>query len=77
MEKDVVIHLNKIEFPSPTEDLCQIRIKLAKWFRRRRFLNDLPLEEGEAVPLNNYPLPQNALYQVWLKLARGSGEENL
>jgi hypothetical protein len=59
---------------------------LAQWFWRR-FLNDptllqfcnyLPFEEDMALCLNNLesPLPKDDLYQVWLKLAGGSGEED-
>ena len=31
--------LNKFESHSPKDALCQVWLKLAKWFRRRRFLN--------------------------------------
>jgi hypothetical protein len=34
------LHLNKLESPSFKDDLCQIWLKLAQWFWRRRFLND-------------------------------------
>ena len=39
LEKGVALHLNKLEFPSPKDALCQVWLKLAQWFRRRRFLN--------------------------------------
>ena len=29
---------NKTEFPSPKNALCQVWLKLSKWFWRRRFL---------------------------------------
>ena len=57
------------------------RLKLAQWFWRR-FLNffnvfslfciDLPLEKGEDLYLDKleFPLPKDALCQVWLKLAQ-------
>ena len=38
--------LNKLEFPVPKNVLCQVCLKLAEWFWRRRFLNlvnDFPL----------------------------------
>ena len=43
------------------------------------FRNYLPLEKGVALHLDKTesPLPKDALCQVWLKLAHGSGEENL
>ena len=38
-ENLLVLHLNKLESPSPKDALCQVWLKLAKWFWRRRFLN--------------------------------------
>ena len=32
-----VLHLNKLESPLPKDALCQVGLKLAQWFRRRRF----------------------------------------
>ena len=61
--------------------LCQVWIKLAQWFWRRRLLNSvnifsifcyyLPLEKGMVLHLNKLEStsPKDALYQVWLKLA--------
>ena len=34
--KGVVLHLNKLEFPSPNDALCQVWLKLAQWFLRIR-----------------------------------------
>jgi hypothetical protein len=71
----------KLESPLPKDDLCQVWLKLAQWFWRRRFLNDptpffhfcdyLPFEEDLALYLNKleFPLPKDNLYQVWLNLA--------
>ena len=81
-EKLLVLHLNKLESPSPKDALCQIWLKLALWFWRRRFFNFinvfslfrnyLPLEKGGALHLNKLksPSPKDALCQVWLKLAQ-------
>ena len=33
------LHLNKLESHSPKEVLCQVWLKLAQWFWRRRFFN--------------------------------------
>ena len=75
------LHLNKLEFPSHKDALCQVWLKLAQWFWRRRFFNFvnvfslfsnyLPLEQVIALHLNKLesPLPKDALCQVWLKLA--------
>ena len=38
LEKDGALHLNKLESPSHKDALCQVWLKLAKWFWRRRFL---------------------------------------
>jgi hypothetical protein len=32
--------LNKLESPTPKDDLCHIWLKLDQWFWRRRFFND-------------------------------------
>ena len=79
-----MLHLNKLESPSPTakDALCQVWLKLAQWFWRRRLLNFvnvfslfrnyLPLEKGGALHLNKLESPsaKDALCQVWLKLAQ-------
>ena len=37
-ENSIVLHLNKLEFPLPKDAICQVWLKLAEWFWRRRFL---------------------------------------
>ena len=81
-ENLLVLHLSKVEFPSPKDALCQDWLKLAQWFCRRRFLNFinvfslfrnyLPLEKGGPLHLNKLesPSPKDALCQVWIKLAQ-------
>ena len=78
----MVLHLKKLESPSPKDALCQDCLKLAQLFWRRRFLNFvnvfllfhnyLPLEKGGALHLNKLesPSPKDTLCQVWLKLAQ-------
>ena len=39
LEKGGALHLNKLESPSPKDALCQVWLKLAQWFGRRRFFN--------------------------------------
>jgi hypothetical protein len=34
------LYFNKLESLLPKDDLCQVWLKLAQWFWRRRFLND-------------------------------------
>ena len=82
MKKDRALHLNKLESPSPKDALCQVWLKLAQWFWRRRFLNFvnvfslfrnyLPLEKDRSLYLNKleFPSPKDALSQVWLKLVQ-------
>ena len=37
LEKGVALYLNKLESPSPKDALCQVWLKLASWFLRRRW----------------------------------------
>jgi hypothetical protein len=74
--------LNKLEFPSPKNNVYQVWLNLASWFWRRRFLKIfnifllfcyyLPLEKGYPLPLNKLesPSPKDDLCQVWLKLVQ-------
>ena len=78
----MALHLNKLISPSHKDALCQVWLKLAQWFWRRRFLNFvnvfslfrnyLPLGKGGALHLNKLESPshKDALCQVWLKLAQ-------
>ena len=34
----VALYLNKIEYPSPKDALCQVWLNFIQWFLRRRFL---------------------------------------
>ena len=73
----MVLHLNKLESPSPKDGLCQVWLILTQWFWRRRFLNFiivflhlrncLHVENGMAL---ESPSPKDATCQVWLKLAQ-------
>ena len=36
-ENGLALHLNKLESPSPKDAWCQVWLKLAQWFLRRRF----------------------------------------
>ena len=78
--KGGVLHLNKLQSPSPKGALCQVWLKLFQWFFRRRFWNFVNvislfrnyhlLEKGGTFYLNKLesPSPNDALCQVWLKL---------
>jgi hypothetical protein len=81
LKKGIPRHLNKLESPPPKDYLCQVWLKLAQWFFRRRFLNDstpflhfcayLPLEEDMVLYLNKFESssPEDNLCQIWLNLA--------
>ena len=81
MEKCWALHLNKLESPLRKDALCQVWLKLAQGFLRKRFLkfinvfslfrNYLPLKKGMALHLNKLEStsPKDTLCQVWLKLA--------
>jgi hypothetical protein len=70
----------KLEFPSPKDNLYQVWLNMACWFWRRRFLKIfsvfllfryyLPLEKGYPLRLNKLesPPPKDDLCQVYLKL---------
>ena len=39
LEEGMALHLNKAEFPSTKDVLCQVWLKMAQWFWRRRFFD--------------------------------------
>ena len=51
LKKDWILLLNKLEFPLPKDALCQVLLKLAKWFWRIRFLNILNISPGKRTVL--------------------------
>ena len=67
LKKDGAIHLNNLESPSRKDALCQVWLKLAQWFWRRRFFNFvnvfslfsnyLPLEKGGTLHFNKLESP--------------------
>ena len=71
-----------IDSPSSKDTLFTVWLILTLWFRRSRFLNFvnvftllcnyLPMENVPALHLNKleFPLPKDALCQVWLKLGQ-------
>ena len=76
LEKGGSLHLNKLESPLPKDDVCQVWLKLAQRFLRRRLFksfqsnftifNYLPLGKGMTIHLNRLesPLLKDALRQV-------------
>ena len=80
LEKHITLHLDKLKFPSPRDVLCQVWLKRAHWFLRRRFSFKvnvvslfryyLPFENGWILQLNKLESspPTDAFCQVCLKL---------
>ena len=73
-------HLNKLKSSLPRDAFCQVWLKLAQWFWRRRFFkivnvfllfhNYLPLEKlGPFIKRTWVVSFNDDLWQVWLKLA--------
>ena len=81
--------LNKIKSHSPKDALCQVWLKLAQWFWRRRFLNFvnvfllfrnyLPLEKGWALLMNKLDSfhPRMLCAKFGWNWLSGSGEDFL
>ena len=84
----LVLHLKKLESPSPKDVSCQVWLKLAQWFWRRNFLNFvnvfsqfrnyLPLERaGPSIWTNLNPLhPRMLCAKFGWNWPSGSGEED-
>ena len=82
LKKGGAFHLNNLKSTSLKDALCQVWLKLAQWFWRRRFFNFvnvfslfrnyLPLKKGGTLLLNKLETssPKDVLCQVWLKLAQ-------
>ena len=81
------VNLNKLEYFSAKDALCQDWLKLARWFLRRflnfvnvfsLFLDSLPLEMGGAFHLNKIesPLAKDAYAAFAWNLPNGSGNES-
>lgn len=39
LERDMALHLHRLEPPAPRNVFCQVPMKSALWFQRKRFLN--------------------------------------
>jgi hypothetical protein len=81
LEEDLALYLNKLEFPSPKNNVYQVSLNLACWFWRRFlkifsvilfFCYYLPLERGNPLHLKKLesPLLKDDLCQIWLKLVQ-------
>ena len=82
LEKGGVLHLNlnppralclnKLESSSPQDAFCQVWLKLAQWYCRRRFLNFVNVFSlfSNYFPFKQDLSPMDALWQVWYKLGK-------
>ena len=88
LEKGGALHLNKVEYPSPKDAMCQIWLKLAQWFWRRRFFyfinvfslfrNYRNFEKGGDLHLNKLESPssKDVVCQFGWNWPSGSREED-
>ena len=78
----MVLHLKKINSPTPKDALCQVRLKLVEQFWRKKiykfrkcillFRNYLPFRMGVALHLSKFESssPKDDMCQVWSELAQ-------
>ena len=81
LEKGGTLHLKKLKSPLPKDALCQVWLKLAQWFWRRRFSNFvnvfslfrnyLPLEKDTVLHLNKLNSLHSTLFRNYLPLEKG------
>ena len=64
--KDVALDLNKLESPSPKDTLCQVWLKLAQWFWRRR----RKCENFTMTTDNGQIVIRKAHLSLWLRWAK-------
>ena len=68
LEKGVALDLNKVHSPSPKDDFCQVWLKLAPWFWRKRFFKFVNVFS----PFQNYlPLERIGAPFIWRNLNTG------
>ena len=83
LKKGVALYFKKLDFPSHKDAFCEVWLKLAMWYLRRRislnydnvfllFCNHIPLENCTVIYLNKLESlsPKNALCRFCLKLAQ-------
>ena len=78
-EKGKTIHFNKLESPAPKDALCQVWLKLAQWFWRRRWTCEkfttttLTTTTTTTTTDNGQILIRKAHLSLWLRWAKKSG----
>ena len=71
LEKIGALHLNKIESPLPKDALCQVWLKLANWFWKRRFFKfpQCIFTISQLSPLWKWWVP--SFEQTWIPFTQG------
>ena len=64
LEADAALHLNKFDSPSPKEAVANVWLKLAQWFRKRRFLNIFNV----ILQFPYHPPWKRAVFFIWINL---------
>ena len=70
LEKGMVLHLNKLESPSPKDASSQVWLKLAKWFWRRRKCEKFTTTMTMMTTANGHIVIGKAHLSLWLRLAK-------
>ena len=70
LEKSVALHLNKLESPSHKDALCQVWLKLAHWFWRRRWKCEKFMTMTMTTTDNGQILIRKAHLSLWLRWAK-------
>ena len=74
LEKGGALHLNKLESPQPKDALCQVWLKLAKWFWTRRWkcekFTTTPTTTTTTTTDNGQILIRKAHLSLWLRWAK-------
>ena len=67
LENAEALHLNKLEFPTSKDALCQVWLKLVQWFCRRwnceKFMTTVTMDNGQI-------LIRKAHVSLWLRWAK-------
>ena len=71
LEKDGPLHSNKLEFPLPKNALCQVFLKLAKWFLRRSIFFILSMYLHYFVIISPWKRAGPSFEQNWIPFTQG------
>ena len=86
LEKGGALHMNKLESHSPKDTLCQVWLKLAQWFWRRRWicekLTPKPMTMSTSITMttttdNGQILIRKGHLSLWLRLTKRKSNKAL